>query len=349
MNEIRFVHSDYWRLAESICGLADAPEWLRRLARDASRTAALRTIELAATRHVDFLFIGGSCTSDDRFQLSVADWLREPLQRLKNQGVQVAMAECDFGDVQDLADIVIPADHRLNIVRVGQCVRMSTSTVNTNVETDLTITPEHVAMNGSAKHNYVYRPQLRHEVNGKPGQPHVYSAGSTQAHSPVETGAFGCLLVGVDPDRQIIDAEFHATDSVRFETRTLDTNEATSTSGILNEIVRACRQIASQAVHTTVVDWQITQPIDISDISMVHHQLDTLSAVRERLQTGHLGVWPRRISMCSPRFSAERLSGQPAAQTLQTLLLQKTSDQRLHEPSTFEQLLTGARLLNKAA
>jgi|GEM_PF-2848816 len=349
MSSIRFVHSDYWRLAESIAGLASAPEWLRRQARDATRDSVVSLLNLASTHHVDFVFVGGRCTDDTAFSTSVADWLSEPLGLLRRQGIQIVMAESRIPAMDSLADVVVRPGERLHAGRLDGRVRLTTSHPSEEIHSDLAISAGDCGPSRLALVNYLYSPQLRHEIARPDHSVPVYSAGATQAHGPTETGRFGCLVVDVEPQQNAVNTEFHSTDTVQFESRTMEAVASNGHQEICERLVEESRALARQVSQTTVVDWRINTPVTCPDTVEFLRSEQILDAVRAAMQTGHLGVWPRRVAVCLPNL---RLAGDIddfGPGTLKTLLLDETVSTGRSTQVGFEQLVTSVRLLNRAA
>ncbi len=349
MSSIRFVHSDYWRLAESIAGLASAPEWLRRQARDATRDSVVSTLNLAGTHHADFVFIGGSCTSDTAFSTSVADWLSEQLGLLRRQGIQLVMAESGMSAIDSLADIILRPGERLHANRIDGRVRLTASHLTDGADSDLTIS---TADSGPTSHgtcNYVYSPQLRHEIATSDHMHAVYSAGATQAHGPSEAGAFGCLLVNAVPNQRDATATFHSTDTLRFESRTIEAVAAHSRQEICERLMEESRVLTRQVSLTTVVDWRIDTPVASRNTLEFLRSDQILDSVRAAMQTGHLGVWPRRVAVCPPSLRLADDLDDVGTGTLRTFLIDEAASTGRSTQARFDQLVTGVRLLNRAA
>ena len=185
MNEIRFVHTDHLRLAGSIAGLASAPDWLRRLSRDATRGAVSRVFQIAATRNADFVFIGGSCTESETFSSSVLQWLNEPIDALRQQGIQVVIAASPFSDMKKHADVVFHPSERVHATRAANGrVKLSSHSSDSHTISDLAISPAQTGASAHATCNYVFRPQTRHTVQMSPKHHPVYSAGSPSVSWP---------------------------------------------------------------------------------------------------------------------------------------------------------------------
>jgi len=349
MNQIRFVHTDHLRLAGSIAGLASAPDWLRRLARDATRGAVTRVFQIAATRNADFVFIGGSCTESEPFSSSVLQWLKEPIDTLRQQGIQVVMAASQFSEMENLADVVLHPDERLHATRAANDqLKLSSHSSDSHTISDLAISPSQTGASPHATCNYVFRPQIRHTIEISSKHYPVYSAGCPQSHGPHETGEFGCFVIDADPNTGQVNAELEYTAPLRFETRRITQESAISHQDACDAVFKESRALAGQQRHTTIVDWHIECPIECNDKLESWQQENILQSVRLSLQEGHLGAWPRRIVVDPSGIRLATIDKSEEIFELTKLLLkqQKESGQESH--AAFTELVTGVRLLRAA-
>lgn len=349
MNEIRFVHTDHLRLAGSIAGLASAPDWLRRLSRDATRGAVSRIFQITATRNADFVFIGGSCTESETFSPSVLQWLKEPIDALRQQGIQVVMTASPFSDMEKLADVVLHPDERLHATRAANGrVTLSSHSSDSHTISDLAISPAQTGASAHATCNYVFRPQTRYTVEMSPKHHPVYSAGSPQSHGPHETGEFGCLVVDADRNTGHVNPEMEYTAPLRFETRRITQESVISHQDTCDAVVKESRALARQQRHTTIVDWHIECPIECNDKLESWQQETILKSVRLSLQEGHLGAWPRRIVVSPSRVRLATIDESAGTCELTNLLFEQQKESRQESHAVFTELVTGARLLRAA-
>lgn len=349
MNGIRFVHTDYLRLADSIAGLAAAPDWLRRLARDATRGAVSRVFEIARTHRADFVFIGGSCTESEEYQSSVVRWMKGPVQSLQQQGIQVVMSASPSSDLECLADFVVRPGERLHVTRASGHVRLGISRTDMPAGSELAVSPAKAGPSSHAACNYLFRPQTRHHIGTTPDGAAVHSAGAPQSHGPHEQGAFGCLVVEANPDSGHLDVVFQTTDPLRFETRNIDLSSVVTSQHVHDAVVEESRDLARQQRRTTVVDWHFETPLDCAGEFESWRQETILDSVRRTLQEGHLGVWPRRIEMAPSNVSLADRSESGGARELTTLLFERQRESHQEAHAIFAELITGARLLRRAA
>lgn len=347
MNGIRFVHTDYLRLAGSIAGLAAAPDWLRRLARDATRGAVSRVFEIATTRHADFVFIGGGCSDAPEFDSSVFQWLQEPVRNLRQQGIRIVMAADQPSEFDRLADCVVRADERLLVTRIGDQVSLHTS--SSGAAADLAISVDSPGTSTGARVNYIYRPQTRYLIDEGHGRLPIHSAGAPQSHGPYEQGEFGCLVVDADPDSGQIEAVFEATDPLRFETIGFQQPPTATTQDVCDAVVNGSLELARQQRRTTVVDWYMENAVECVGSVDRWQQESILESIRSTLQKGHLGVWPRRVMVSPPRARVSVESDSTATRELSALLFEDQTGSREEQHRAFAELLAGTRLLRTAA
>ena len=344
MNEIRFLHTDCWRLTEPVAALTSTPEWLRRMARDATRSAVLRTLELATAHQAGFLFVAAPPINSNTFSESVADWLNTAFQRLREGGTKIVMA-ASHPSIDQLADVLLQPQERLLVKRQASHLELAAAPIETTCLADLAVTNDQADRLSSAPCNYVYHPQVRHEVSGLSETEFVYSAGATQSLGPTESGSFGCLLVRATPEDGSIAAEFHATDTLRFETCSLDAATVTTEEQLCEAVVDATRELTRQQNHTTVIDWQVSGLAPHRRLPDLWQEQRLLKSIRNGLQTGHLGAWPRRIAITPASITAgESQSGTDA--TLRTVLCE---DRQMTPQAVWDQLVEGTRLLRRAA
>lgn len=349
MNGIRFIHTDHCRLAGSISGLAAAPDWLRRLARDSTRGAVSRVFEIATTQEADFVFMAGAVSEIAEFDSSVAAWLREPIERLRRRGIKVVLAPTRPSTVDDLADAVLRPGERLQVRKCSVGVELSVQAAESQPSSDLVISPAASGASGQATCNYLFLPGTRRAEDVTADGVPVYTAGAPQSHGPHEQGASGCLVVDADPVDSRLEIKFEETDPLRFETRTVDENSVQTSQDICDAVVTASLELARRQRRSTVVDWQLENSIECAGTIESWHQDHILESVRSTLQKGHLGVWPRRVVVSPSRVRLSGVSDSEGLRELHSLLSQQSAETREELNSVFAELITGARLLSGAA
>ncbi len=349
MGSICFLHTDYWRLAEPIAGLTGAPGWLRRLVRDAGRTAVLKTFELASAHQVDFLFLAGAATNEPAHQDCVAAWLSGPLNALKSRGIRVVMAASGNAALDRLADVVLHPNHWL-AVDCRPSLRLTPVPIGETSTCELALVPFTSGFLPAASHRYRYRVSQHHTVETDVRGHRWVSAGVTQTLHPGETQTGGCLIVrtsstgGCDAEPVV---DFHRTGVLRFERRGIRIPAAAglAASSICDAVTEASRTLTAEG-ETAIVDWDVELTggeecgVPIEAEALQETQL--LEAVRSALQNGHLGTWPRRIDVRLPEDPAIPEQEDTCIRTFGGVLRDRNTTDR-------EPLIIGLRLLRRTA
>ncbi|MCH2212615.1 MAG: hypothetical protein MK110_15025 [Fuerstiella sp.] len=349
MNGIRFVHTDHLRLAESIAGLAAAPDWLRRLARDATRGAVSRIFDIAITQNVDFVLIGAICGQADAFHSSVIRWLEAPVEKLREHGIQVVIAATRHPESKLPADYIIQSDECLYATRNANRVQLTVGRADLPLESELAIGTASSGVSSRAKCSYLIRSGIRYSIGASHDHSPVYSAGAPQSHGPHEQGEFGCLVAEANPDTAQIDVVFEPTDPLRFETRRIQKSSIITSQDIADAIIEESRAMARRQRRTTIVDWFFDSPFECTGAIDSWREENILKSVRSTLQKGHLGVWPRRIKITASDVRLADPFDSQAAHELASLLFDNTGDTNQRTTAAFAELVTGTRLLRQAA
>ena len=349
MNGIRFVHTDCLRLAESVSGLAFAPSWLRRLARDSTRSAVSRVFEIAKSRNADFLFIGGSCTDSGDFQWSVRDWLEKRIRSLREQGIKVVMAASNASAAECLADVVLNTGECLHASRCRGQVSLTNRRTDAPEASELVVSPESAGPLSDVPCNYLFHTQTRYTARAQQHGLTVYAAGVPQSHGPHEQGESGCLVVDADPDTGRLDTVFEPTDPLRFETHRIKPPSSASSQTICEMVIEESRTLARQQRRTTVVDWQVATPVDCPGEIESWRQDAILESVRSILQQGHIGVWPRSIELMPSSVPFVEGPDSKAIRVLRSLIFEQPGESHQESDNIFAELITGTRLLYGAA
>lgn len=348
MNGLRFVHTDHCRLAGSISGLAAAPDWLRRLARDATRGSVSRVFEIAAAQHADFVFITGQISDAPEFDSSVAHWLREPVERLRRRGIQLVLATKQPSAIDALADAIVRPGERLQVTRSVQGVELSVQSTESQPG-GLVISAAVSGPSARAACNYLYESGIRTARSSTDSGLPVYTAGAPQSHGPQEQGESGCLVVEADPGNCRVDVSFEETDPLRFETRTVDPGTALTSQDICDAVLNASLDLARHQRRSTVVDWLVDSPVECAGTIESWDQTSILETVRSTLQKGHLGVWPRRVVVAPSKVRLSGVSETDGIRELNALLFDEPMETPEKKSAVFAELITGTRLLNRAA
>ncbi len=122
------------------------------------------------------------------------------------------------------------------------------------------------------------------------------SAGPTQAASPDEQQACGCLLIDADTAAGSLTAKFVETDVLRFGRQNIVLDSDATPTALRDRIARAVRDVDTDNGRTQLVDWVISGEARVDGLEAVElSEQSLLQFVRSDLQAGHRGVWPRSV------------------------------------------------------
>ncbi len=105
MSVVRFLHTDALRLGSPVAGLAESPDWLRKVAASAVRTSVTNVVEAAIAGRCQLLVISGRLTELDQDLDLAVTWLAAQTTLLKEHGVRLVIAghlESDFATLRRL-------------------------------------------------------------------------------------------------------------------------------------------------------------------------------------------------------------------------------------------------------
>lgn len=304
MSTIRFIHTDFLRLACPVEGISSAPGWLQEALTDATRRATRQTIETAISENVDFLLIAGSPT-DSAEDLEIAcAWLDEQLAVAGKEGIQivaVADNESEASILRGISDIVVDRhQYLLASESPAGTVRLATSATSAVSQGDLVVSFDDQRMfhdELSCHYNIHCRHSPAHPVQQQYSTGiHSTTAGPIQSCTPDEQWNGACLLVSADITNREIQTRPVDVSSLRFVTEQLTIEGPTSPGRLVEEIAMASRNLQRGISETLLVDWVITASIESPDHDL--HRLEQsslLASLRTDLHSGHQGVWPRSI------------------------------------------------------
>ena len=309
MSVVRFVHADALRLGSPINGLSDSPDWLRKTAASAVRTAVTNTIEVAIAGRCQFVLIAGRlCESTQDLDLSVG-WLRSQVAGLKDHGIQLVIAghpTSEFPSLAGLDAILVAPGQRLD-VRPSQLDRPELTVSSAQAAARPGSLGIEVSLTAHARPladlAYTAVPAVTPSThNSADGTTTAHdrllrlSAGSPQAIQPTERGTFGCQLVEADFDRNTLTARFCPTDLIRYSQVLLNCLPGTSIERVCDLLRDRSRTIAAAGRCTTVVEWVIDGDIVWPAARREpFNEVDLLRELRGSLNAGHSGAWPGRI------------------------------------------------------
>ncbi|MEP3481954.1 MAG: hypothetical protein ABJZ55_22115 [Fuerstiella sp.] len=306
MSTIRFIHTDYLRLARSLQGIASAPGWLQEALTDATRRATRQTIETAMSENADFLLIAGSPT--DKFEdLDIAcAWLDEQFVVARRSGIKIVAVtdnESEVAALRKVCDVVVDRHHTLIASRTmtGE-VRLSTSINSPTNRNELAVSFGDLRADHSdlTCHYHVLSgvaPELRSDLHHQARTGFSATAGAIQSAGPDEQWNGRCVVVTADLDTFQIHTASADVSSIRYVTERLSIEGRTTHGRLVEEIAMASRNLQRSQTETVLVDWVITTPLECRSgydaRSLEQDQL--LTALRTDLHSGHQGVWPRSV------------------------------------------------------
>lgn len=363
MSIVRFVHVDALRLGSPVCGLSDSPDWLRKTAAAAVRTAVINTLEVAIASRCQFVVIAGRlCEAPHDFDLAIG-WMRLQTARLTEHGIRLVIAghpASDFPALAGLDAILVAPGQRLDVCDSGHgAVDFSVLASQTPARRgSLGIeVASSIATRPLADLAYVAAPSEYSMSHGSIDGTTIahdrllrLSAGCPQAIQPAERGAFGCQLVEADLACQQLTARFCATDVIRYSQVLLNCLPGTPVDRVCELLRDRSRSIASAGRCTTVVDWlidgEICWPAGRRESCT---EADLLRELRASLNAGHSGAWPGRIRF-SDGCTVEVAADSPlAARELATVLHERRSRAMSSTAGSGNDLLTGLTLLRRVA
>lgn len=306
MTTIRFVHTDFLRLGTPLVGIASPPTWLLELATASVRHAVRNVIETTMTQRADFLLIAGSiCDSAEDLE-SATRWLHEQFAPLRREGIQVVAVVDDHQTSQTLGqicDVVMSrTDSLYATTDAAGSLNLSTAQHHNRHSDELVITTGSMPTSNhpeTGRLHYHAVPAIQHTEQGERRSIEgtlSLSAGAVQSTSRSETGNYGCIVVDADLQSRELSSEFTVSNPVRFVSETLHLTELTTVDQLVNEIAQASKSLHRTTGQTVIVDWTINAQMhsDWNELSNLDHQ-HLLRRLRNHLESGHLGVWPRAI------------------------------------------------------
>lgn len=310
MTTIRFVHTDHLRLGAPLSGVAHPPSWLQQLTSSSVRQAVRNVIDTAIAERAHFLFIAGSiCDSSEDLE-SASRWLSEQFVALRREGIRVVAVADNHTNAQHLhsiCDVVLSRSECLLVTgnRDGDVQFVKSAAATVGQSSDLVITsgrPHELSQIGRTAYHAV--PALRADAGSDrmSGSASItVSAGAVQSLHNRETWNCGCVVVSADIAARQLATRFVVCNPIRFASETLDLTESVTAARLVDDMAAASRSLQRTTEQTVIVDWTVQ-----SRLTSDHHELlqmdepSLLSHLRHQLESGHQGVWPRRIHLAEP-------------------------------------------------
>ncbi|MEZ6132104.1 MAG: hypothetical protein R3C59_25875 [Planctomycetaceae bacterium] len=323
MSTIRFVHTDYFRLGTPLSGIAQPPTWLQQLATASVRQAVRNVLETAIAQRVHFLLIAGSVCDCGDHEDSAAQWLDEQLVPVRRAGIRIVTAVDGHGttaNAQGIGDLLLGRGESLQCtVTTDGRVQLETSRQGLVRNADLSVTigqSSVAAQTTQLVYNAV--PALQPGTVQERTSDHGWlsqSAGAVQSINSSETGDRGCMVVNADVTARHLSSHFVVTNPIRFASEHLDLVSTTTTDRLVADITNASRSLQRTAEQTVVVDWTVQSRLTGNPAELL--QLDEaglLTRLRNQLESGHQGIWPRRIQLTGQTGVVTDPAARPAEQ-----------------------------------
>ncbi len=310
MSVIRFLHTDSLRLGSPILGLSDSPDWLRKAAGSAVRTAVTNVIEAAIAGRCQFLLIAGKLTESSQDLGPAIAWLKTRTLDLRTHGIQLVIAghpESDHAALRRLDAILMAPGQRLDVWSNGAArIEFNVSPTSTTARASA-LGIEIGTESGRRPQSdlaYVAVPSLTPSstsdsidgVASAHDRMLRMSAGCPQSIGPLERGTFGCQLVDADLSRQLLTARACVTDVIRFAQELVSCRQGMAASELGELLRERSRLLSANGRCTMVVEWVIDGQFTLSGAKMEPLcEFDLLKDLRGSLHAGHSGAWPHRI------------------------------------------------------
>lgn len=307
MSTIRFVHTDFLRLATPVSGISDSPGWLQKLGGNCVRQAVRNVIDTAITQEVDFLLVAGGITESSVDLPACTAWLDQQFERLRENGIRIIVnsrTEQEAAILQPICDSVIRGQSRL-VASLDPNGHLQFGEIHRPFDPAREELVIHVGSAPAETGRTVYhaRPSLQPSDDVELASRNGYlalSAGAVQAVTPAETLEHGCLVIEANTVTRELKSQFFITDVLRFATEELNLSSAITIDSLASAVANASNSIGRMATQTVVIDWHVNAELvsELSDVARFG-EFELLHRLRADVQSGHRGVWPRRIEFTS--------------------------------------------------
>ena len=310
MSMIRFLHTDSLRLGSPITGLSDSPDWLRKVAATAVRSAVTNVVEAAIAGRCNLLVIAGRLTESSADLEFAITWLKSQTVALRKHGIRLVVAghpESDHAALRRLDAILVAPGQRLDVWTSGTGQIESTFASVTTPGRPGVLGIEVGAESGRrplTEMAYVAVPALTpslatDSIDGTASaheQLLRISAGCPQSIGPSERGAFCSQMVEADPSRKTLTARACAMDVIRFVQELVPCRQGMAAAELIKMLRERSRLLTTNGRRTTVVEWIIDGHLSLSGaMAETLSEFDLLRELRSSLHAGHSGAWPYRI------------------------------------------------------
>ena len=366
MATIRFVHTDYLRLGTPLSGIASPATWLQQLATGAVRHAVRNVIETAITQKVDFLLIAGSvCESQEDLDPAVR-WLAEQFIPLRREGIQVVAVADDHRTnvaLGEICDIVLARSECLEVSGSSNGgVQLSKRQHHSAHTAGLVISAGHLPATDGGRLVYQAVPGLQSTPDCSRVSHDGFlslTAGAVQTVNSHETWNCGCVVVDADLATRELSSTAFVSNPVRYVSEKLDLSQATTADRLISEITHASKALQRSSGQTVLVDWLVDTRLtsDLKELLRLD-EAQLLHRLRNHLEAGHQGVWPRKIVFSQTADLQLTSAGNAAVEEYFDVITSTASTDEINGPDTpsvillrgvAEELIAGLQLLDRVA
>jgi hypothetical protein len=346
MSVIRFLHTDSLRLGSPVSGLSDSPDWLRKVAGSAVRTAVTNVIEAAIAGRCHLLLIAGRLTESSQDLDLAITWLKSQTVALKEHGIRLVIAghpQSDHAALRRLDAVLLSPGQRLDVWSNGgeriECSVASSSVQGREGALRIEAGTE-ARLHSQTELAYIAMPSVLPSstadtfegVTAAHDRLLRVSAGCPQSIGPTERGAFGCQLVEADLSRQTLTARFCPTDVIRFAQELIPCRQGMAAAQLGGLLQERSRSFSTTGRRTTVVEWIIDGHLTLSNVAAEPlNEIDLLKDLRTSLHAGHSGAWPYRIRFSDNCTVDSSRHPSIAAKEFATVILERVRKQEQHD------------------
>lgn len=300
MSQARFTVTADWRLGDSLVGLSDSAEWLRKAAASAVRRAVQNVVNVAVASDCQFILVAGRIASRDNFPVAAA-WLRDRAALLNSHGIRLLVVGHDADEISQLAPLdVVPLTPACGLWvtvnrdraefsphRSAGAWRLQLGAVTAGAGLCCSVKGVGDVQGMSAAEPHSSAQQDGH-LSLRATNPQRLSADES-------TIAGGCVLVTVDAASGELRAEQRSSEVLEFHSIEESCEAGTTIPQLLKRLAERSRSLL-RGSGVQLVDWQIGGVLRVSlwDDGAFRER-DLLQALRGLLNAGHGGAWPYRL------------------------------------------------------
>lgn len=329
---LRLVHASDLHLERPVYGLAEVPEHLHELLRDAPYRAAMQVFETALTEQADALLLAGDVVDLSRGGPRAIVFLREQFDRLRAHDITVYWA----GGVADPPDAWPPAAPLPDNVIVFPIGRVEQYELKRDDKVVARVQGASAGESGISTSKGFHRDakgrftigvaygtseapgregdrvdymalggrHRRATVDTEPGIAHF--CGTTQGRCPGESGPTGCTVVQVDDQLQV-KTRFVSTDAVRFIDDSLEVTATTTQDQLIERLNDRIEKLRSKSQGIALlITWSIrgTGPL-VNELRPGGITAKLLADLRNRGGRQSPAIWSVDLRCEAPAFTAD--------------------------------------------